>query len=444
VRCADTRPVLQRILDEADHDLLFVDRHLLGLRGHGRDECRHVMGSLRAAAGHGAVVVCGPHEDLRLLAELVRAGADTSLTYPVHPDGLHAVLEDLQTSRRLASELDYFRSHVAGVDGGRFVRLRSEAMREVYRKVKSVADTKTPVLLLGETGTGKGVVARLIHALSNRAGGPFISVHCGSIPDNLFESEIFGHEKGAFTGADRQHIGKLELGCHGTVLLDEIGTMSPALQVKLLQVLQERIFQRVGGDHDIPLDARIISATNADLAALAAAGSFRKDLFFRLNVFPICVPPLRERTEDIPTLAEHFLDTLNALHGRAIKEIHPAVIEAFLHYEWPGNLRELENLMERAYLLEATSTLTPFGFPPEILHGGAAPTCVPVDTTRPLHEVKEQALAVLERAYLARLMTRYHGRIDRTAAHAGLSTRHLRTLLARHGLDKREFKTPRS
>ncbi len=204
-----------------------------------------------------------------------------------------------------------------------------------------MAPTKSTVLLAGETGTGKGILAKLIHRHSNRRGVQFIGIHCGAIPDTLLESELFGHEKGAFTGRRPAEAGKVRTGPRGTIFLDEIGTITPAAQIKLLQVLQDRTFQRVGGEALIETDVRIIAASNADLGKMVETGLFRNDLYYRLNVFPIAIPPLRERREDIPQLTEIFLRQMNRFNHRGIHYVHPQVMEAFQRYPWPGNIREL-------------------------------------------------------------------------------------------------------
>jgi DNA-binding NtrC family response regulator len=316
----------------------------------------------------------------------------------------------------------------------------SPAMQGVFDKIRAVADTRALVLLLGETGVGKGWLARVVHKLSKRADGPFISVHCGSMPESLFESELFGHERGSFTSADRRQVGKLELGSRGSVLLDEVGTMTLTQQVKLLHVLQEKTFQRIGGRKDIPLEARIIAATNADLSERVARKKFRKDLFFRLNAFPVTIPPLRERPDDIKLLVDHFLAIFRCRHGRDVQGIHPVALEAILRYEWPGNVRELENILERSYLLESSHIIRPETLPLELsctfkTHNG---NCI--DTSRPLSDLKKSAVDTIERLYLLKLFEQHNGRMDKTARHAGISTRHLRNLIRKHGISRAEYK----
>ena len=241
-------------------------------------------------------------------------------------------------------------------------------MQELFGLARSVAQSDVTVLLTGETGTGKERTARLIHQLSPRRAGRFVAINCGALSENLLESELFGHERGAFTGALAQKKGKFEQANGGTLFLDEIAEISPAMQVKLLRVLQERELQRVGGHEDIRVDVRIIAATNQDLHALVAERKFRQDLFYRLNVFPLYIPPLRERVEDIPLIAQHLLDRHAAAQKKAVKGFIGETLEVLVRYRWPGNVRELENVIERAVALAGpkTAMIGPDLLPPSI------------------------------------------------------------------------------
>jgi DNA-binding NtrC family response regulator len=312
------------------------------------------------------IIVMSSQEMIREAVMAVKAGASNYLTYPVSADEVKYVTESVQESLIVQSELDYLRDQSWQSDSLEFVQTESTLMKKVLDKVRSVAPTKSTILLIGETGTGKGVLAKLIHRHSNRRDAPFISVHCGAIPDTLLESELFGHEKGSFTGAVRRKLGKFEIAKGGTIFLDEIGTLTPSAQIKLLQILHDRTFQRVGGEETIEANVRVIAATNTDLKKMCEEGKFRKDLYYRLNVFPIEIPPLGERVEDIPRLVEVFLKKMNRFDQKEIHDIHPQVLEAFRNYSWPGNIRELENLMERAYILETSFVLTPESFPIEL------------------------------------------------------------------------------
>jgi transcriptional regulator with GAF, ATPase, and Fis domain len=319
----------------------------------------------------------------------------------------------------------------------------SQSMRDVYRKVQMVAPTRTTVLLTGETGTGKSYLAKLIHQLSSRCNRQFISVHCGAMPESLIESELFGHEKGAFTGASRTRKGKFELADGGTIFLDEVGTITPSAQIKLLHILQEKAFERVGGEKLIPCDVRIIAATNEDPAVLCEQGKFRWDLFYRLNVFPVEVPPLRLRTEDILPLAERFIAKFRREAGRNIAGITPRAARALQEYAWPGNVRELENIIERACILEETDAIHAESLPLELL--ALRPESQPdsptrSDTLMPLHAARAAAIEEFERRYLWALLQSCNGSIKKSADTAGITTRQLHKLMTRHHLDKKSFR----
>ncbi len=249
--------------------------------------------------------------------------------------------------------------------GRRFEQIigRSSVLEAVLEKVERVAPAGSTVLIEGETGTGKELIARAIHNLSSRCGRPFVKVNCAAIPLDLLESELFGHEKGAFTGAIAQRIGRFEMADGGTLFLDEVGDIPLALQPKLLRVLQEQEFERLGSGRTLSVDVRLVAATNRNLAELVAQKQFREDLYYRLNVFPIAMPPLRERSEDIPALVTHFVAVLSRRIGKAIDRIPPETMEAFKAYSWPGNIRELQNLMERAVILSNDGAL-PNTLPP--------------------------------------------------------------------------------
>lgn len=320
--------------------------------------------------------------------------------------------------------------------------LNSQAMRSVYAKVKSVADTRTTVLFLGETGTGKGVVAKLLHKLSQRRSGPFVNFHCSTVPETLLDSELFGHERGAFTGAYKQHVGKFELARKGTLFLDEIGTISLASQLKLLKVLQDRTFQRVGGEKEIGVEVRVVAATNRDLEELCEQGAFRWDLYYRLNVFPILLAPLRERTEDIIPLAEYFLGRLNALYGKGIEGLQSEAASALIRYHWPGNIRELENIIERAYLLEQSPRIAPASLPAEFFkRKQPSQASLPVDIKQSLAEVRAAAVQQAEFNYLKSLLTAHKGSIAKSAQQAGISVRQLNNLMHKYHLHKEAFKS---
>ena len=320
------------------------------------------------------------------------------------------------------------------------VHTRSPKMLQTFEKVKSVAPTKTTVLLLGDTGVGKGTVAKLIHQHSSRKDQSFVHVHCGALPDTLAESELFGYEKGAFTGAVKRKLGRFDTAQKGTIFLDEINTISGTMQIKLLQVLQDRIFQRVGGEYPIETDVRVIAASNSDLQQLCDEGLFRKDLYYRLSVFPLEIPSLQQRSEDIPDWVNYLIEWFNKLYFKEIQNADPLVVKALQEYSWPGNIRELENVIERAYILETSSTLRAESFPQELFSDLNYPAEIAMDITQPLAEVRRQSLENIERQYLKELMAKHLGRVNRAAETAGITTRQLHKLLSKYGIRKEEFK----
>ena len=429
------------------YELLFIEVELLqpgSAPVSGRINYKDALQPFWHVFPNAEIIIMSSQEKIREAVMAVKAGASNYITYPVDIDELRFVTESIYESTIMQSELDYLRDKFWQIDSIEVVSTSSPEMRKIFGRIRSVALTKTTVLLTGETGTGKGLLAKLIHSHSNRGRDQFITVHCGAIPDTLLESELFGHEKGAFTGADRRKLGKFEIAQGGTIFLDEIGTMTPSAQIKFLEVLQDKTFQRVGGEISIKSDVRVIAATNIDLKQLIAGGTFRRDLYYRLNVFPVDIPPLRERIEDIPRLAGVFLRNLNETYPKEINSIHPYVLEAFARYSWPGNIRELQNLMERAYILGNSSVLGPDCFPAELFLADIPNPKLSPDSLPHISDARRQDIEVAERNYLKKLLTIYKGHIGKSADAAGISTRQLHKLLTRYGIRKEEFKSPSS
>ncbi|MBU1163604.1 MAG: sigma-54 dependent transcriptional regulator [Proteobacteria bacterium] len=387
------------------------------------------------------IIAMSSQEMIREAVGAVKAGASDYLTYPINPDEVNHITQSIYASIIMESELDYLRDRFWQEDSLEIVSTRSPLMKRLFDKVRSVAPTKSTVLLNGETGTGKGVLARLIHQHSKRKDGPFISVHCGAIPDTLLESELFGHERGAFTGAVRRKLGKFEIAQGGTIFLDEIGTITPSAQIKLLEILQDGTFHRVGGEERIEANVRVIAATNTDLKKMCEAGQFRRDLYYRLNVFPLEIPPLRERMEDIVYIVEIILKRLKKFDVKEIHDVHPHVIDAFGKYSWPGNIREMENLIERAYILEKSSILTPESFPNELFTSNPFTIQVKPNISLSLAEVRRTDIEHTEKRYLKELLAVNKGRIKESAEVAGISTRQLHKLMKKYSITKEEFKT---
>lgn len=427
------------ILKKKRYDLFFVD--LMLLQEPSEDNAKKdLLKPFFDLYPTMPIVVMSPQQRIRQAVRFVKSGAWDYLTYPVNPEEVRLVIDNIHESVMIRSELDYLRDEFWSDEWLETIHTNNSAMKKVYEKIKAVAPTRSTVLLTGETGTGKGVIASLIHRHSNRREAQFISVHCGAIPDTLLESELFGHEKGAFTGAVKRKLGKFEIANGGTIFLDEIGTITSPAQIKLLQVLQDGVFQRVGGEDVHKSDVRIIAATNVNLQKMCDEGMFRKDLFYRLNVFPVEVPPLRERTEDIPFLVETFLRKMNRYNTKEIYQVHHDVMDALIGYPWPGNIRELENLIERAYILESTSQLTPDSFPKELFENRVTLADVPSDTTMRLSEARHKAIESFEKKYLIELLSRNSGRVKISAESAGITTRQLNKLMSKYGIRKEFFK----
>ncbi len=303
--------------------------------------------------------------------EAMRQGAFDYLTKPVKTEEVLIIIEKALEVRQLRRENKTLKQELQSRYGFERIVGSSESMQRVFRLIERVANTDSTVLITGESGTGKERIAHAIHYSSDRRDGPFVPVNCAAIPEELLESELFGHEKGAFTHAIRTRIGRFELANKGTIFLDEIGEMSPSLQVKLLRVLQERKFERVGGVKTIQVDIRILAATNIDLEQAVKEGRFREDLFYRLNVIPINVPPLRERRSDIPLLIAHFMKKFTRNQKSAVRGIENDAMECLLNYEWPGNVRELENIIERMVILANGPKITVKDLPERILESAS-------------------------------------------------------------------------
>jgi DNA-binding NtrC family response regulator len=351
---------LQR-LSEFAYDILITDLRLPGIDGR-----RVLDAALERYPDIIAIVITG-FGTVKDAVEAIKQGAADFITKPFQFDALLHVLASALEQRRLRAENAYLRSQLEqryrleGLIG------QSAAMRDLSQLLETVAATSSTVLITGETGTGKELAARAIHHSSPRRNNRFLAINCSAIPETLLEAELFGHVRGAFTGAVGARQGRLEQANKGTLFLDEVGTMSPALQAKLLRVLQEREFERVGDSHTIKIDVRVIAATHSDLARMVAEGTFREDLYYRLNVIPVHMPPLRERRDDIPLLVQHFLQKLAADSGRSALTVSQDAMRRLMAYGWPGNVRQLENVVERAVTFSGTRTqIELHDFGPEI------------------------------------------------------------------------------
>ncbi|HEV8540493.1 MAG TPA: sigma-54 dependent transcriptional regulator [Nitrospiraceae bacterium] len=317
-----------------------------------------VLKAVKEVSPETVVLVITAFASTETAVEAMKRGAYEYLTKPFQVDEVQLIIRNALEKHRLVTENTLLKREIASQSSFAQIIGQSEAMQKVFEVVRKVADSKSNVLICGESGTGKELIARAIHYNSTRSRLPFVTVNCSALPEPLLESELFGHMKGAFTGAVSNKAGLFEVASGGTIFLDEIGETTPATQVKLLRVIQEREFRRVGGTRDVKVDVRIIAATNKDLEKAVADGSFREDLYYRLDVIPIHLPPLRLRTSDIPQLVEHFLERFAKANGKPVSSMMPEAMRLLIEHEWRGNVRELENLIERVVAFASGSQIT--------------------------------------------------------------------------------------
>ncbi len=367
--------------------------------------------------------------------EAMKLGAFDFLTKPFAPEVVRLKVEralELAAARRARRKLEAQNEYLRGEAEGRYALAdlvgESDKMRAVFRAIEKVAATDSAVFVSGESGTGKELVARAIHNLSKRKDGPFIKVNCGAITETLLESEMFGHERGAFTGAVKQKLGRFELADGGTLFLDEIGEVSAATQVKLLRALQEQEFERVGGERTVSVDVRVVSATNKELKAEVDAGRFREDLYYRLNVIPLTIPALRERRDDIPRLVEHFIAKLAPRTNPAISSIADDALGRVMAYRWPGNVRELENAIEQALVFAEGNQITVSALPAFLQGEGEDALAVPKEMSLP------EILDDLERQLILKAFEKAKGVKTETARLLGIKTSALYYKLDKYGI----------
>ncbi len=374
------------------------------------------------------IIILTAHGSIESAVEATKKGAFDFLKKPFDPEELLLQIEKAMENQRLASEVRRLEGLLKGRYDFQNIVARSEKMQRVLDMVSRIAGTDSTIYISGESGTGKEVIAKAIHLASERRDKPFVAINCAAIPETLLESELFGHEKGAFTDAKRSYQGLFAQSHQGTVFLDEIGDMSPSLQAKLLRVLQEKRFYPLGSERPVEVDVRVIVATNKDLEAEVKNGSFREDLFYRIHVVPIDLPPLRERKEDIPLLAEHFLKEISQRMKKEIKGISPMAMQKLMLYDWPGNVRELENTIEHAVaitqhdVISEEIILPSKGLPPE-----------------PLKPFKE-AVEEFKRGYIVRLLEFTKGNVSKAAELAGKYRADFYNLIKKHSLKPEDFK----
>jgi len=405
-----------------------VDIVLLDIKMPGMDGIE-VLAKLKEMNPELPVVIISGHGTIATAVEATKLGAFDFIEKPIDMDRLLLTIRNgLKTAELSRQNIQLrrragFRAEIIG---------EHPKMKEIMETVRRVAPTNARVLIMGENGTGKELIARKLHELSNRANEPFVEVNCAAIPEELIESELFGHEKGSFTGAISQRIGKFELADGGTLFLDEVGDMSLSAQAKVLRVLQESAFERVGGTEIKRVDVRVIAATNKDLLKEAEKGNFREDLYYRLNVVPIYIPPLRERKDDIPLLADYFLNEFSQELGKPKKKLSDDAMDVLMRYHWPGNVRELRNLLERLCILTEGDTITagdipPFGATREREHEDPF-------SIRTYQEFKDY----VEREFLIKKLKENRGNVSKTARELGMQRSNLYKKLEKYGIDFRK------
>ncbi|MBI3635323.1 MAG: sigma-54-dependent Fis family transcriptional regulator [Candidatus Rokubacteria bacterium] len=408
-----------------DVDLVLTDKRLPGMDG------VELVRRVRGEHSDLAVVVMTAYGTIESAVEAVRLGAADYLVKPVETAELlivvrHAIeFQELRAANRATIRRNEERFTLKNIV------TQSREMQDVFDVLKSVTELDTTVLIYGETGVGKELLARSVHFSGPRRDKPFIAVNCAAIPAELFESELFGFRKGAFTSASESRKGVFQMANGGTLLLDDVGEMPLALQSKLLRAIEEKRVTPIGSDHPAEIDVRFIATTNKDLQAEVDRGAFRRDLFYRLSVVPIRVPPLRERTGDIPLLAQHFMEASARRSKKTVRTIAPAAMQALSRYTWPGNVRELENVIERAVIVakgDVISDVEPF------LTGEAARTRA--DITLPFRDAKARVVEEFERAYVAGVLDAYGGKLTAAAKHADMDPKNFSEKLARYGLRK--------
>jgi DNA-binding NtrC family response regulator len=392
-----------------------------------------------------AVIIMTAYGSIESAIEATRKGAYDYITKPFRKERILHVVEKAVNWQRLQKENVYLREKLEGKPQFRALLGTSAAMERLHSQIDRVAGTSATVLITGESGTGKELVARAVHSRSLRKTGPFIPIDCSTIPESIIESELFGHLKGSFTGAIRDKKGLVEEADGGTLFLDEIGDLSVGMQVKLLRLLQEGQYKPVGGNAIRKVDIRFITATNRNLSELIRRGEFREDLFYRLNVINIHLPPLRERTEDIPVLANHFLHKYSLLHGKSVKQLAQDGLTHLVLRDWPGNIRELENVIERGVIMASGDTL----FEEDLLSADSfssagIPSLHPGDDifTMPLKAAKDRLIEEFQAQYIAKALARHSGNVSQAARDSGVKRQYLHRLMRDTNLASKTFKKP--
>lgn len=420
VKTASTGEEGLALIEKGDIDLVITDLRMPGISG------EQVLAKVSSETPGIPVIILTGHGSIDSAVDAMRHGAYDFLTKPLNLDQLSLIVKRALEGREMSLQHQELKKELEDSNALKGMIGTSPAMQRVQQLIKKVADTRANVLITGESGVGKELVANAIHNLSSRKDKSFIKVHCAALSETLLESELFGHEKGAFTGAEKMQKGRFELAHGGTIFLDEIGEINQNVQIKILRVLQEKKFERVGGEQTIEVDVRIVAATNRNLEEEVKAGRFREDLYYRLNVIHIQVPPLRERKEDIPLLVSSFLQEFNSENGKDIKAVDKRAKSALFNYNWPGNIRELRNCMEAAVVMCSGDEISVEDLPPTVSSGSSGENCViPLGIS-----LEEAEKIIIQETLLANANNK-----TRTAEILGIGRKTLQRKLAEWGIE---------
>lgn len=443
----NTRTVLRKLLTSHDYDVAVAQDAADAIEWLAHQTCDVMLADYKMPGMDGFelarqvgkthpdvdIVIVTAHGTINMAVQAMKEGVHDYLTKPVDPDELLVTVQKAVEHKRLQEQVAQLREQLAGDHEFSNIVGRSQAMADVFTLITKAAETDVTVLVQGETGTGKELVARAVHYHSVRKEAPLVAVNCIAFQESILESELFGHVEGAFTGAIRGKPGRFEMADSGTLFLDEVHLIPPSVQAKLLRVLEERTFERVGGTETIEVDIRLISSSNTDLREEVANGRFREDLFHRVNVLTLTVPPLRERTDDIPLLMQHFLERTSERHGKPVQEFSPEVIQRCFLYSWPGNIRELENAINSAVVLCDGSVIEAAHIPPTIREAG-----IPTDEsdTSPSERGLDltRQMDVFERQLIIQALARAEQNTAEAASILGISPRTLRNKINKHRL----------
>ncbi len=423
------------MMQNSDFDLVLSDIVMSQLGG------IDFLKQVKAISPDLPVIMVTGFGSIETAVEAMRLGATDYLTKPCNNKELVIKIRRALEAGRKDRELRQLREELRGVYSVGTMVSRSDKMKEVVHQIRRVADTDVTVLVQGESGTGKELVARALHFNSKRRDHAFIPVNCSALPENLLESELFGYEKGSFTGASKQRVGKFEEAHLGTIFLDEISDIPLSVQTKLLRVLQEKSFNRIGGNPSITVDTRIIAATNRSLELMIQHGDFREDLYYRLNVFPISLPPLRERIEDIPLLAEDFLHRYSDLGGGRVKTLSPGVISDMMNYSWRGNIRELQNLVKRAIIKTPEEVITNIELPAQTdIQQKAEPETFQFSSSPPFKDYLSAIVRDAEEKYIRRMLRAHKGNINQIARLMEVDRKTLYRKMGEYSIDPTSYR----